>query len=111
MTEETENTDLSQTQKLFVDNPSDFQFHAAYIAYSEAFDKMSDAEGKKRLNENLLALQQSEIDYSTFYQNISQYRSFGGFNSDMSRTFIKTQKKKDWRRQTQKQERNKRHRK
>ena len=111
MTEEPGKTSLPLPQKLFIDNLSDFQFHAAYIAYSEAYDKIEDSESKKELNENLLALQQSQIDYSTFYQKISQYRSFTGFGGDMSRTFIKTQKKKDWRRQTQKQERNKRHRK
>lgn len=111
MTEEPEKTDISLPQKLFIDNPSDFQFHAAYIAYSEVYDKISDPENKKELNENLLALQKSQIDYSTFYQQISRYRSFGGFGGGMNRAFIKTQKKKDWRRQTQKQERNKRHKK
>lgn len=96
-------------EKLLIDNPSDFQFHAAYIAYSNTFDRVANAEARKRLNESILALQQGQIDFSAFYRNINQYR--GEDNPrDYGRTFITGQKKRDWRREAQKQERIKRHR-
>ena len=43
---ETEETKPIETQneeptKLFIDKPSDFKFHAAYIAYSETWDKIA----------------------------------------------------------------------
>jgi hypothetical protein len=98
-------------EKLLIDNPSDFQFHAAYIAYNNAFDKTSNIEIKKRLNENIQALQQKQIDFSTFYMNINQYRGEDSPQRGYGRTFITGQKKKDWRREAQKQERIKRHKK
>jgi len=111
-TEKPSNTVDSATtamEKLFIDNPSDFQFHAAYLAYSEAFDRTTNTEIKKQLNQNIIALQQSQIDYATFYRNIAQYRTVEGTQHRFGRTFMRTQKKSDWRRETQKRERNKRH--
>ena len=110
MTEESERQDES-CQKLLIDDPSDFKFHAAYMVYSETFDRMLDTENKKSLNENITALRQEKIDFSTFYNNIDQFRSIGGARGSSGRTFIKTQKKRDWRRSIQKDERNKRYRK
>lgn len=98
-------------EKLMIDDASDFQFHAAYLAYSQAFDKTSSEEGKKLLNNNLCSLQRKEIDYSMFYRNISQYRGPEANLYIHNRPFIATQKKQEWRRKTQKQERIKRHRK
>jgi hypothetical protein len=99
-------------EKLLVDNSSSFQFHAAYLTYSDAFDKITDVEARKKLNENIVALQQNQIDYTTFYRNISQYRADNvSPPAPYSRTLIKTQRKRDWRRQTQKHERIQRHKK
>jgi len=108
MTEKSDNNEPT-SQKLFIDNPFDFQFHAAYLAYSGAYDKATDPETKKQLNENIKALQQNQIDYPTFYKSINQYRVEDGYQYRHGRTFIKTQKKQEWRRETQKRERNKRH--
>jgi hypothetical protein len=113
MTEETSEDELASPdvppEKLLIDDPSSFQFHAAYIAYSDAYDNVADSEIKKQLNESIAALKQDEIDYSTFYGRIGKYREGGSHHLDKTR--IKTQKKREWRRKAQKRERNKRHRK
>jgi hypothetical protein len=60
MTEEPEEKDASP-EKLLIDQPSDFQFHAAYVAYSEAYDNTSNPETQEQLNKMILALQQKKI--------------------------------------------------
>jgi uncharacterized protein YdiU (UPF0061 family) len=97
-------------EKVLIDNPSEFQFHAAYLTYSNIYDKTTSIEIKKLLNQSIRALQQNQIDYSTFYRNISQYRTEDGSQHNYGRTLIKTQKKREWRRKTQKHERIERHR-
>ncbi len=111
MTEEPIKTESAPPEKLLIDDPTDFLFHAAYVAYSDAFDKTISAEGKKLLNENITALQQKTIDLQTFYRNISQYRGEQASQHHFGKAFIETQRKKDWRRKSQKQERIKRHKK
>jgi hypothetical protein len=111
MNEKPESAESSSPEKLMIDNPSNFRFHAAYLTYSDIFDKMHDPENKKRLNENITALLQGQVDYPTFYRNISQYRGGEASQYDYSRTLIKGQKKREWRRITQKQERIQRHKK
>jgi hypothetical protein len=111
MTEESENNESTSSEKLLVDNPSDFQFHAAYLTYSSTHDKTTNPEAKKQLNQNIKALQQNQIDYPTFYRNIDQYRTEQGSQYNYGRTLIKTQKKREWRRKMQKHERIKRHKK
>lgn len=111
MTEEPENKEASSPEKLLIDNPSDFRFHTAYLTYSGIFDKMTNTEAKGQLNQTITALQQNEIDFQTFYENINQYRGAEGQQFSYGRSFIKTQKKREWRRSSQKQERIKRHRK
>jgi hypothetical protein len=39
MTEESSNSESASLEKLLIDNPSDFQFHAAYLTYSNIYDK------------------------------------------------------------------------
>jgi len=96
--------------KQLIDRPSDFRFHAAYIVYSDAWDRSSTPDAKQKLNEAINALSEDKIDYETFYRQVSQYRGqhgpeqFGG-----SRTFIETQRKKDWRKREERASRNKRH--
>jgi len=101
---------LPEPNKL-MDRPSDFRFHAAYLVYSDAWDKASSSEVKLKLNEILEALSIEKIDYETFYREISQYRV--EFNpehfSGGARTYIETQRKKDWRRREEREGRNKRH--
>jgi|SRR5271157_6352790 len=112
MSEEVGSDKPALPEKLLIDDASNFQFHAAYLTYSEAFDKAADPEAKKHLNESIVALQQNQIDCPTFYRNISQYRSENGPGSrPYGRFMIKTQRKRDWRRQAQKHERIERHKK
>jgi hypothetical protein len=111
MTEESANNESASPEKLLIDNLSDFRFHAAYLTYSDIYDKTANPEAKKQLNQNIMALQQNQIDYPTFYKNIDQYRTGEGSQYGYGRTLIRTQKKREWRIKTQKRERNKRHRK
>jgi len=112
MTEEpSNNKESTPPEKLLVDNPSDFQFHAAYLAYADAYDKTTSTDIKEQLNESITELQQNKIDYPTFYRNISQYRTEGSPHHRFRRTSIRAQRKREWRRKSKKQEREKRHRK
>lgn len=113
MTEETSEGELASPEispeKLLIDDPASFRFHAAYIAYSDAYDNVADSGIKKQLNDSIVALKQDEIDYSAFYGRIGKYRE--GASHHFDKTRIKTQKKREWRRKAQKRERNKRHKK
>jgi len=111
MIEESDNNESASLEKLLIDNPSDFQFHAAYLTYSSTYDKTTSPETRKQLNHNIRALQQNQIDYPTFYKNISQYRTEEGSQHNYGRTLVKTQRKRDWRRKTQRHERIERHKK
>lgn len=97
------------TPKLLIDRPSDFRFHAAYLAYSEAWDKTASQEIRSKLNEIMESLSKNEIDYQNFYEKINQYRMNFRPESTRSRTYIETQRKREWRRERAKSERNARH--
>jgi len=107
--EESDNSESTSSEKLLIDNPSDFRFHAAYLTYADTYDRTTSPETKKQLNQNIMALQQNQIDYPTFYKNINQYREGDGSQHRYGASFIRTQKKREWRRKMQKRERNKRH--
>ncbi len=111
MTEESENKESASTEKLLIDDQSSFQFHAAYLTYSDIFDKASNPETKKLLNQNIVALQQNQMDYPAFYESIDQFRGGESAQHGYGRSFIKGVKKKEWRRKTQRHERIERHRK
>jgi hypothetical protein len=98
-----------QIEKLLIDDLSNFQFHAAYLVYEEAFDKASDAEAKEVLNQNIQDLKENKISTETFYGNVSRYRKLDAPRQE--RFSMQTQRKKDWRKKTQRQERIKRHKK
>jgi hypothetical protein len=110
MTEESSDKESTPLEKLQIDNPSNFQFHAAYLAYSGVFDRVTNPETKKQLNQFIVALQQNQMDYPAFYRSIDQFRGAETTQYSYGRAFIKTQKKKEWRRKTQKHERIERHR-
>ena len=58
-TEETQQPDEPQTEqvdKLSIDKPSDFKFHAAYLAYSKTFDKIDSSSTKEEINSMALTL-------------------------------------------------------
>jgi len=111
MIKESENNKSPSPEKLLIDNPSDFRFHAAYLAYLDIYDKTSSPETRQQLNQNITALQQNKIDYATFYKKINQYRPGEVFQHRYGLTFVKTQRKREWRSEMQRRERNKRHKK
>lgn len=108
MSEESEKDKLDLERKVIIEGSSNFQFNAAYLAYSEAYDKAFDPDVRKYLNQNIIALQQNEVDYQTFYRNINQYRSISTAQYH-SKSSIKTQSKGEWRNKMRKIEREKRY--
>jgi hypothetical protein len=97
-------------EKLLIDDPSNFQFHAAYLVYSDLFDHVKTDEVKTELNANIENLKQGKIDPETFYRNVARYR--GGLPERRhDRLSVQTQRKKDWRMKSQKQDRIRRHKK
>ena len=110
MTEEPGKNETPLPEKLLIDEPTNFQFHAAYVVYSELFDSATGAEVKADLNNNIEALKENRIDRETFYRNISHHRKLT-HDQFPARFSLQTQRKKDWRVKTQRQERIKRHKK
>ncbi len=94
-----------------LDKPSDFRFHAAYVIYSDAWERTSSQEIRQKLNELLTALSTDKIDYGTFYHEMNQYRV--EFNPEhfrgSGRPYIETRRKRDWRARDERERRNKRH--
>jgi hypothetical protein len=98
-------------QKLQIDDPSNFQFHAAFMVYSEIFDNIRSDEVKKELNLNIEELKENQIDAETFYRNVARYRGDVGSERRHDRLSVQTQRKRDWRMKSQKQDRIRRHKK
>lgn len=108
MTEQT--NDKNQTpEKLEIDDPENFQFHAAYSVYEEAFDRTSDADTKDELNQIIEDLKENKMDYAAFYREVAPFRKIDVPHKE--RFSMQTQRKKDWRKKTQRQDRIKRHKK
>jgi hypothetical protein len=98
-----------KVEKLLIDKPSDFKFHAAYMAYSEAWDKLGSPETKAELNDLLQSLSKDEIEYSNFYTMLDEYRRHGSKHYEYPRQRIETQRKRDWRKKQTRSQRNSRH--
>lgn len=111
MTEESKpQSNEEEVTKLLVDRPSDFRFHAAYLAYSETWDKIISQETKTELNEIMSSLSKEEISYSSFYTRLDEYRRQGSKHYAFPRQRIESQRKRDWRKRQTKDMRNSRHR-
>ncbi len=104
-----QNNSKPTIEKILIDNPENFQFHAAYLVYSEAFDNVRDDHARNELNKNIQDLSEEKIDAATFYMNVSRFRKSDAPRQE--RFSMQTQRKKDWRRKTQRQDRIKRHKK
>lgn len=109
MTEETK-APTEEVQKLLIDNPSDFKFHAAYMAYSKTWDKLVSPQTRAELNDILKSLSREETNYSSFYRTLDEYRRQGSKHYDYPRERIETQRKRDWRQKQTRSQRNSRHR-
>jgi hypothetical protein len=110
MTEEPNKNENPPPEKLLIDEPTNFPFHAAYMVYSDLFDKVIEPEARADLNRNIEALKENRIDPETFYRNISHRRQISP-NSYQERFSLQTQRKRDWRKKAQRQDRIKRHKK
>jgi len=105
----TEETQTEEATKLLIDKPSDFKFHAAYMAYSETWDKISSPDTRNELNYILKSLSKEEMSYSSFYRTLDEYRRRGSRHYEFSRERIETQRKRDWRQKQTRSQRNQRH--
>jgi hypothetical protein len=106
---EKEPTQIEEVTKLLIDKPSDFKFHAAYLAYSKTWDKIASPNTRTELNDMLLSLSKEEMDYSSFYRALDDYRRRGSKHYEFSRERIETQRKRDWRKKQTRSQRNQRH--
>jgi hypothetical protein len=104
-----QNNPQAQIEKLLIDEPENFQFHAAYLVYEESFDKARDANAKMELNRNIQELSENRISPETFYMNVSRFRKVDVPRQE--RFSMQTQRKRDWRKKEQRQDRIKRHKK
>jgi hypothetical protein len=99
-----------KTEKLLIDNSSDFGFHVAYLAYSKAWDENVDNNARNELNTLISELAKKKEDYETFYQKINGFRQ--NQQSDYpERNRFKAQNKRAWRQSEAKKERISRHKK
>jgi len=98
-----------QIEKLLIDNPMNFPFHAAFLVYEEAFDKATEVQTKYALNQNIQDLKENKMDLETFYRNMTPFRNLDVPRQE--RFSMQTQRKKDWRKKTQRQDRIKMHKK
>ncbi len=103
--------DTASEKKLQTDDPSNFQFHAAYMVYSDLFDHVHGEDAKRDLNKNIEDLKQNRISPETFYINVARYRGESVPERRRDRFTVQTQRKKDWRMKSQKQDRIRRHKK
>ena len=110
MTEQpNEQNNPPQIMKLLIDDPMNFPFHAAFLVYEEAFDKTNEVQTKNELNRNIQDLKENKMDLEMFYRNMTPFRKLDVPRQE--RFSMQTQRKKDWRKKTQRQERIKRHKK
>ena len=108
MTEEPKKEEQAPIEKLLFDEPENFQFHTAYLVYSDLFDHATDDSVKKELNTNIDGLKKNEINLEAFYRNIARFRKLDNLPRQ-DRNPIQTQRKKDWRAKEQRSERIRRH--
>jgi hypothetical protein len=99
-----------QVDKLSIDKPSDFKFHAAYLAYSKTWEKIDSPTTKKELNSILVDLSKDKMEYDEFYKMLDEFRRQGSKHYEFSRQKIETQRKRDWRQKQNRSQRNQRHR-
>ena len=107
--QQSEETRTEEATKLLIDKPSDFKFHAAYLAYSKTWDKINSPRTRNELNDILKSLCKEEMSYSSFYRTLDDYRRQGSKHYEFSRDRIETQRKRDWRQKQTRSQRNQRH--
>lgn len=106
-TMETDKSHGEKASKIMIDKPSDFIFHAAYMAYSKTWDENPSEEARAKLNKIMLSF--SEDDPSSFYSQLNEFRKDA--SSFHGRSKIRSQRKRAWREKEQKKARMSRYRK
>ena len=96
-------------QKLGEEKPLDFRLHAAFLAYSKAWDDNSSQEARSKLNELVSSLGDDDASYEMFYAGLGQFRK--DRTEYQSRARFKGQRKMEWRKSEAKNARNLRHKK
>lgn len=98
----------SETVDKVIFEVMDFKFSAAYGGYSKNFDEAAEPEEKRRLNDIIKKLHDNETSYPNFYAAVNM-----GDSEDRRYQFrrarIETTRKRAYRKQERKTERNKRH--
>lgn len=89
---------------------TDFKFNAAYGVYSSKFDEATEDEGKTRLNDLITKLHAEEISYPEFYEEMQKSEADGERRYRFHRTRIDGSRKFAYRREEQKKDRIRRHR-
>jgi len=86
---------------------TDFKFNTAYGVYSTKFDEATEDERKTRLNDLITKLEAEEISYPEFYEAMQEDDSERRYR--FHRTRIDGSRKFAYRREEQKKDRIKRH--
>ncbi len=102
-------TEELDAPKVTFEQIRDFKFKVAYEAYSNLFDKTHEIKERHSLNTLISQLSNKEISYQQFYGEINRYRGGADRTREFSRMRIQGQKKRDYRRDEQKKQRIKRH--
>lgn len=97
--------------KIEFEQAKDFKFKAAYEAYSKCFDQVRTDDDRNALNEKITKLFNNEMSYPNFYGEINQLVEGKGEGHEFHRVRIEGQRKRDYRRDEQKTDRIKRHKK
>ena len=79
-----------QPEKILIEDSSDFNLYAAYLAYSKAWADNPDETIRHELNNIMYSLKGNEVSYPTFYRKINQYRNS---EQQVQRTFFKAKRK------------------
>ncbi len=95
-----------QSEQILIDDSSDFNFYAAYLAYSKAWADNPDETIRLALNNLMHSLKGNEVSYPAFYRKIDQYRNT---EQQVKRPWFKAKKKRAWRKSEAKKTRISRH--
>ena len=97
---------IEQPEQILIDDSADFNFYAAYLAYSKAWTDNTDETIRHELNNLMRSLKGNEVSYPDFYRKINQYRNS---EEQVKKPWFKAKKKRAWRKSEAKKTRIGRH--
>ena len=95
--------------KIVFGSMPDFKFSVAYEAYSKSFDRVNGAQERRRLNDVIVKLFNKEIGYPQFYDEINPNLATSDRGREFQSPRVSGQRKRDYRRDEQKRESIRRH--